>query len=248
MKSRCFKSALILSVLMAVTSASWAQRGPGRGLRRANAGGVCLGLMNTTPTQTLDANEASGLLYMREEEKLAHDVYATLHSKWGLRIFGNISQSEERHVDALKLLLNRYELADPAANNPLGVFQNQGLQTLYNDLVRQGEGSLSAALKVGATVEDLDIHDLEKAASATTNEELKLIYGNLQRASENHLQAFIGQLGASGGTYSAQYISSAALSAILAQPQQTGMGFRGRGNGQRGIGRGYNGICPWRKP
>ena len=156
---------MVLSVLLALATPSWAQRGSGRGMQRANNGGVCLALINSTPKQALDATEAAGLSYMREEEKLAHDVYARLHAKWGLRIFGNISQSEEQHFGAIKLLLDRYELPDPAINNPIGVFQNEGLQTLYGDLIKQGEGSLKAALRVGATVEDLDIRDLEKAVS-----------------------------------------------------------------------------------
>jgi len=114
------------------------------------------------------------ILGSREEEKLARDVYATLHSKWGLRVFGNISQGEDRHFSAIKVLLDRYDLPDPAANNPVGVFQNAGLQTLYGDLIKQGERSLKSAMRVGAIIEDLDIRDLEKAAEATDNSDLKL--------------------------------------------------------------------------
>ena len=57
--------------------------------------------------------ESASLLYMREEEKLAHDVYVTLYDQWGLRIFSNISQSEQAHTDAVKTLLDRYELGGP---------------------------------------------------------------------------------------------------------------------------------------
>lgn len=42
----------------------------------------------------LNAAEIEGLLFMREEEKLAHDVYLALYAKWGLPIFQNIAQSE----------------------------------------------------------------------------------------------------------------------------------------------------------
>jgi hypothetical protein len=248
MLNRSFNSILVLGVFLALAMPSWAQRGPGRGMQRANNRGVCLALINSTPKQALDATEAAGLAYMREEEKLAHDVYAKLHAKWGLRIFGNISQSEERHAGMIKLLLDRYELPDPAANNPTGVFQNEALQILYNDLIRQGESSLNAPLKVAATVEDLDIRDLEKAAAATDNEDLKLVYGNLQRASENHIQTFVGQLEAVGESYTAQYVSPATLLGILASPKQLGMGYGLRGNGQRGMGRGNNGICPRIQP
>jgi hypothetical protein len=248
MLNRSFNSVLVLGVFLTLATPSWAQRGPGRGMQRADNGGVCLVLFNSTPKQALDATEAAGLSYMREEEKLAHDVYAKLHAKWGLHIFGNISKSEERHTGMIKLFLDRYELPDPAANNPTGVFQNEALQILHNDLIRQGESSLKAALKVGATIEDLDIHDLEKAAAATDNEDLKLVYGNLQRASENHMHNFVGQLESAGESYTAQYVSPATLSGILASPKQLGMGYGVRGNGQGGMGRGNNGICPRIQP
>jgi hypothetical protein len=248
MRHQSTNRALVLSVLLALSMPAFAQRGPGRGMQRANHRGTCLALINSTPKQALNADEAAGLAYLREEEKLAHDVYATLHAKWGLRLLGNISQSEERHFNAITLLLDRYEFPDPAANNSIGVFQNKGLQTLYGDLIKQGESSLKAALKVGATLEDLDIRDLEKAAASTDNEDLKLVYGNILRASENHMRTFVAQLEAAGESYSAQYVHPATLSEILANSTQTGMGYGVRGNGKRGSSRGNNGICPWTQP
>ena len=248
MLNQFINKALVLSVLLVLAVPAWSQRGLRRGMQGVNNGGACLALINSTPKQALDATEAAGLGYMREEEKLAHDVYARLYAKWGLRIFDNISQSEERHFDAIKLLLERYGLQDPAAKNPTGVFQSEGLQTLYGDLIKQGESSLLSALRVGAAVEDLDIRDLEKATAATDNNDLKLVYQNLLRASQNHIRIFVGQLEAAGEGYTAQYIGPATLSEILASAHQSGMGYGTRGNGQRGMGRGNNGICPWIKP
>jgi hypothetical protein len=183
---------------------------------------------------------------MREEEKLAHDVYVSLQSKWGMRVFSNISQSEDRHFSAIKLLLDRYELPDPASNHAVGVFQNEGLRTLYTDFIKLGESSLKSAMRAGAMIEDLSIRDLEKAAAATDNSDLKLVYQNLKQASENHMRAFVRQLAAEGESYTPQYITPAALSEIFEGSQQTGMGFGAGGNRQRWSGRGNNGICPWR--
>lgn len=239
------KNLLILAVVLALATPSWALRGPGR-IQKLNNRGMCLAQINSMPKQALDTTEAAGLVYMREEEKLAHDVYARLYTKWGLRVFGNISQSEDRHFNVIKLLLDRYELPDPAVNSPAGVFQNEGLQTLYGDLVKQGESSLKSAMSVGAIIEDLNIRDLEKAAAATDNSDLKLVYQNLRKASENHMRAFVRQLAITGETYTPQYITPAAFSEIVSQP--TGMGLGMRGSGQRGLGRGNNGICPWMKP
>jgi hypothetical protein len=44
---------------------------------------------------TLSPEEAAGLAYMREEEKLAHDVYLALYEQWGSTIFRSIASSEQ---------------------------------------------------------------------------------------------------------------------------------------------------------
>jgi hypothetical protein len=49
---------------------------------------------------TVGPEEAASLQFMREEEKLAHDVYVTLYEQWGLRVFNNISRSEQQHTEA----------------------------------------------------------------------------------------------------------------------------------------------------
>ena len=214
------------------------------GVRGFGNAGNCQNLLASLPKQDLSAIEAKGLTYLREEEKLARDVYTQLSSLWGSRIFGNIAQSEQQHFDALKVLLDRYGLSDPAANNAAGVFADPGLHTLYGDLVVQGGVSLAAGLRVGATIEDLDIHDLGEALAATDNNDLKLVYQNLQNASRNHMRAFTRQLQALGEIYEAKYVGAAELNEILAG--SGGMGMRnGAGqNGMRGIGRG-NGTCPF---
>lgn len=242
-----FKKVWVLSLVLIAAVPVWAQRGQGRGANGPGDNGTCcLALINSTPKQSLDSTEAAGLAYMREEEKLAHDVYATMQLKWGMRIFSNISQSEANHFSAIKLLLDRYGLPDPAANQAIGSFQNAGLRELYSELVKQGESSLKSAMRVGATIEDLDIRDLEKAATATDNSDLKLVYQNLKQASENHMRAFVRQLAAEGESYTPQYITPADFSEIVVSSQQSGMGFGARGNGQGSRRRGNSGICPWK--
>ena len=140
-----------------------------------------------TPT----AAEASDLQYMREEEKLARDVYQVLAAKWTTAtVFQRIAQSEQRHMDAVKVVLDRYGISDPAAGTKQGEFVNPQLQKLYDDLVAEGSTSLAAALAVGVQIEEVDIADLEKALAGTSNDDLERLYGNLLRASKNHLQAF----------------------------------------------------------
>jgi len=161
----------------------------------------------TLPKETISQNELKGILLMREEEKLARDVYLTLYEKWKIQIFYNIAQSEQKHMNAVKALIDKYNLEDPIADDKIGVFRNVELQKLYHELVEQGEKSYIDALKVGATIEDLDIYDLTKLLNETDNQDIKLVYENLKLGSENHMRAFVSQLEKHGSSYSPKYTS-----------------------------------------
>jgi hypothetical protein len=145
-------------------------------------------------TNPLTADEIAGLQFMREEEKLARDVYLTLYQKWGVTTFNNIASSEATHMASIKTLLDRYGIADPAAGQPIGGFTNPELQVLYNQLIAQGSQSLAAALQVGVTIEQVDIRDLQTRLASTTHSDIKSVYNNLLRGSTNHLRAFTNQL------------------------------------------------------
>ena len=138
--------------------------------------------------------EIQGLLYMREEEKVARDVYAVLYQTWGLPIFQNIMQSESQHMAAIKTLLDHYGLVDPATPDLPGVFQNNALQALYNQLVANGTTTQRNALLVGKLIEETDITDLNQRIAESTHSDIRTIYANLLKGSENHLKAFIKQL------------------------------------------------------
>lgn len=159
---------------------------------------------------------------MREEEKLARDVYTTLHGKWGVPIFENIASSEQVHTNAVLTLLNKYSLTDPVGSNAVGVFADTTLQKLYTQLVSQGSASIAGAYIVGATIEDLDISDLKKALVNVDNQDIKFVYDNLTKGSRNHIRSFYGQVVNSGGSYTAQFISQTELEAIINSPHETG--------------------------
>lgn len=160
-----------------------------------------------TAAASLTEDEAAGLAFMREEEKLAHDVYVALYDKWGLPVFKNISAAEQTHSDAVKRLLDRYGVEDPAAGNAAGEFTNPTLQSLYDQLVAQGSLSITDALKVGAAIEEIDILDLQERIAQTDKADIKRVYSNLLKGSENHLRAFVSNLKARGETYAPQYLS-----------------------------------------
>ncbi len=98
---------------------------------------------------------------MREEEKLAGDVYRYFYDLWGSTIFQNIASSEDAHTDAILDLLNQYGIEDPASADP-GVFSNPDLQALYDELTAMGSNSLKEAFLVGAAIEEIDILDIEE--------------------------------------------------------------------------------------
>lgn len=174
------------------------------------------------PKEPLNSDEQATLSFMREEEKLARDVYTFLYSKWQINIFSNISSSEQTHMDAILLLLNKYNLPDPVGNNPAGVFTNSILQHLFNQLTIQGSVGSLDALKVGATIEDLDIYDLKTALTKADNQDIRLVYENLMKGSRNHLRSFYSTIVGAGGTYSPQYITQAEFDAIINSPMETG--------------------------
>lgn len=178
--------------------------------------------ITSLPTEPLNSAELTSLSFMREEEKLARDVYITLYNKWGVTIFTNISNSEQTHMDAILMLLSKYSLTDPVSNNAVGVFNNVTLQNLYNQLVAQGNISVLDAYKVGATIEDLDIFDLKNALLNNDNQDIKLVYDMLTKGSRNHIRSFYKNILSVGGSYSPQYITQAEFDAIINTAMETG--------------------------
>ncbi|WKV11900.1 DUF2202 domain-containing protein [Marivirga harenae] len=168
------------------------------------------------PLEPLSESEQSSLLFMREEEKLARDVYDYLYLKWSRPLFDNISSSEQSHMDAVLMLLNRYDLEDPAARKESGVFFNYDIQQLYDDLTQTGQQSIIEALKVGAAIEEIDILDLKNALEAfVDNQDIEAVYNNLMQGSENHLRSFVKNLANQGVTYQPQYLTQEEYDAII---------------------------------
>ena len=165
-------------------------------------------------TETLSQQEEKDLEFLREEEKLARDVYLFSYDKYGEELFNNISKSEQQHMDQVLVVLNTYQLND-LASTERGVFTNQILQGLYNDLTAQSDISLIEALKVGATIEDLDINDIDDFESRTAEEDILNMYDKLKCGSRNHLRSYVGRLVSNGVIYENQYISIEELTEII---------------------------------
>ena len=173
---------------------------------------------------TLTQEEENDLLFLREEEKLAHDVYLYAFDKYNLQIFSNIAGSEQNHMNMVKTLLDKYGLPDPASQ-VRGEFTNPDLQALYDQLTTLADGSLLDALKAGATIEDLDINDIEEFKNNTDKDDLLSVYNRLECGSRNHMRSFYTELLNMGYTYTAQYISQQELDAIINSPHEQCGGY-----------------------
>jgi hypothetical protein len=161
--------------------------------------------------------EKKDLLFLREEEKLARDIYVYAFNKYQNNVFNSISQSEQRHMDNVLNLLNQYAIPDPASTQ-MGIFNNADLQSLYNQLKSQVDISASESLKVGATIEELDINDIDDFIANTSNSKLLNVYDKLNCGSKNHIRSFTDQLKTVGITFVPQFISVEEYNTILNSP------------------------------
>jgi hypothetical protein len=221
-------------------------------------------VVTPAPAQ-LTALETANLLHMRNEEKLARDVYRTLAEKWNSPVFTNIAGAEQRHLDAVGLLITKYGLTDPVTDNTVGVFSDPEFTQLYTTLTQSGAQSLLDAFKAGVQIEQADMASLKTALSQTDKSDIQWVLGNLQRGSSNHLQAFTRSVVAGGAACPLQGVSgNAGNGKGPGNGFCPGCGRGGRGNGygwrngngnrgQNGAGRGYglqrrDGTCLMQNP
>lgn len=174
-----------------------------------------------SPREPLTAAEREGLLLMREEEKIARDVYMALGKRWGnIRPFSNITGAEQAHMDAILILLQHYDLPDPAAGLAVGKFHNPELQRLHDALVQQGLRSQEEAIRVGLLIEELDIDDLQKAAKQTDKAAIHAVYAELERGSRNHLRAFYRWKEGMGISYQPQHLTPELFKRLALSPHE----------------------------
>ena len=114
-------------------------------------------MIDAESASTLDYNEKTHLVFMREEEKLARDVYIFLGSEWPeSKTFGNIDDSEQRHTDAVRNRLKQFGITDPSTNDNPGVFTGKEYGEYftgkYVDLTEWGARSEVEAQRVPLSI------------------------------------------------------------------------------------------------
>jgi hypothetical protein len=167
------------------------------------------------PKEPLEEAELARILFIREEEKLAYDVYKTMFDKYGVTVFQNVPNSELSHMESMLTIIKKYDLIDPIDVNPRGIFKNTTLQALYNQLIEKGNISLLSAYQVGALIEELDISDLNSSLAVTNNQDVRLVYDFLNKGSRNHLRSFFKNIKMLNGTYIPIYISQSEFDSIV---------------------------------
>jgi hypothetical protein len=184
-------------------------------------------------TPTLTDEEVAGLVFTREEERVAHDLYTVFAQEYDdVAVFARIAASETRHADAIETLLDGYGIDDPSAGLPAGTYADDDLQALYDRWETQGLTSVQDAYEVGVELETADVADLQGFIDTTEVADLDRVYSRLLSGSEHHLAAFTaaaaGELpvGAGPGT----------------GPRASGGDGMGTGAMSRGGGRGGQGM------
>lgn len=137
----------------------------------------------------LTQEQIDDLLFMYQEEKVARDVYIKMYELWGANVFTNIKDAEQSHINAVKGLIEKYNLEIPVLDTNVGSFKLAELQKLYDDLIVKGSKSQTDALEVGVMIEEKDITDIvEKMVNVPSD--IEKVYGNLLSGSYSHLDAF----------------------------------------------------------
>ena len=133
--------------------------------------------------QDVNATEIDLLKKQYEEEMMANELYASFYDKYWIQTFKNISDSEARHMQAVKALLDRYDIETPK--------NYDHIQDLYESLKKAWDKSAFDALEVWVKIEFVDIDDIVTAIKSTDNDDIKIVFTNIGWASYNHLRGFL---------------------------------------------------------
>ncbi len=193
----------------------------------------------------LDNGETTHLIFMREEEKLARDVYMTLKEQYPNEpVFANIGDgSEQTHTDTVRDMLEKHGIADPNPDanllpDSIGVFTGVDYGWYFTEkfeiLTNWGAQSVLDALYVGAFIEELDMLDIvgcpkvivetdngigagECGLEYTDETDLQTMYTHLVDGSKSHLRSYVANIEniIGEGNYVAQVLTQAEVDAIL---------------------------------
>jgi hypothetical protein len=164
--------------------------GAGNGHGPGAGDGTCDLLTITAAEGTLTDAQRTTLASLAQEEQLAHDLYVAFADRYDTAVFDRIATAEQRHLDALRQLMQRYGVTDPTAGKAAGQFADPAARATYDRLLAEGAKSQAAALGVGKQVEQTDLDDLQRALTGLSAPDAQQVYTHLVAASRQHLTAF----------------------------------------------------------
>lgn len=175
--------------------------------------------MPKASTTILTDAEKNHVLWMREESKVARDLYTFLFNRWGIPVFKKKMVKEQVNMDRSLTIINKYGLTDPIVKDEQGIYSKENFRQMYVELAMRGNSSLPEALRAAAITEELDIMELEDALQNTiTNPDLKSIYNTMAVSSRNHLRAIIEQIQCMGEIYGPQRLPEKRFYSIVDSP------------------------------
>jgi len=175
---------------------------------------------NKKSETALSQQDVSWLVRMREEEKLSRDTYNTLWNKWKNKTFIDVAKVEQLHMNAVKVLLEKYWIDDPVRDDSVWVFSSFAIKKLYDDSVSQWNKSLLDAFVLAADAEALDILDLNDLAEQLHNPDIIAVYNTLIVWSRNHLRSYVKNIKNNGGNYKPKYISQEVYNGIISSQDE----------------------------
>lgn len=141
---------------------------------------ICLTNM---ATWTLTEEDKKLIQYSYSEEMLARDLYKYFYEKYDNSTFKNISESEQKHMDSVKRLIDAYSLETPK--------DYWDLKDAYANLKESWDKWLKEALEVWIKIEMLDIKDIINSIEKTENQYIRQVLANIWSASYMHMKSFI---------------------------------------------------------
>lgn len=170
--------------------------------------------------------EKAGLLFTLQEEKAAFDFYTEMFNKYNQKVFENIMSAEKVHQEHVLSLLNELNIEPSGYSQNAGEFSNKEVKDIYDLLMKTGAFSFTDALLASARYEEKDISDLRKLYSKAENEKIRSLYECLDKASQNHLRAFVKNLKREGIDFNPSILSAGEFDLIISNKDQTGDCFQ----------------------
>lgn len=156
-------------------------------------------------------SKESIVLYLLEQEKLAHDVYRSLDTMWVTDIFNRVANEEYQHVGKLSAVAAEFMINVPNHFNeyPMGQFIDTKLRRLYGELMAAANFSLEDAYRACAALEERKMYDLKVALKEPNFELENLTYKALLLGSEDNFKVFVRALNELNAAYTPVLLSPA---------------------------------------